>query len=225
MAVNTNFRTNMKTRHLILLTTLVVMSFIGCRSVKINLVKTDENIREVAIHNAILDFSTRCNLYKKDTIFQVSFQDTLYSGIMKQVTEIKFEIAQGNAFYDGIVVSIMAHRINEFCEECCDKFLYTAETTVGSKGKLPSRYIEKDGKLFFWWDDDYSLTEEMLAILWKHNLLCDDTKGLIGLPDFSTNSKLKGADYYFCKNDLSKFKRVVTNIGLGFYKPPKLKCK
>ena len=192
-------------------------------------IRYGENIKETAIHSAILDFSSNCNLYKKDSIFRVSFEDTLYSRMLKQITEIKFELTRGNTFYDGIVVvSISAHRICVECEEYGlkfnDRYLYTAETTVGSKGKLPSRYVIKDGKLFFWWDDDYPLTEEMLAILWKYDLLFDDTQGLIKIPQFSINDKQKGVHYYFCRNDLSIYKRVVTNIGLGYYKPPKLKC-
>ncbi len=96
------------------------------------------------------------------------------------------------------------------------QYYYSEET----KGKLPSRYVIEDGKLFYWWDDQYPVTEEMLAILWKYNLL---QKDLI-IPEFSTDDSQKGADYYFCKNNLSKYKRVITSKGIGYYKPPKLKC-
>jgi hypothetical protein len=222
---------NMKALNLTI-SLLTILLLFGCSSVKKGMMQTGENIEEVAIHNAILDFSTDCNLYKKDSIFSVSFEDSVFNeGVFVRVDENSYKDRRTHewkrgSLYDGIVVvGISAHRISEYCEECCDKFLYTKETTVGSKGKLPSRYIVKDDKLFFWWDDDYPLTEEMLDILWKYNLLCDDTDDKIGLPDFSTDDSLKGADYYFCKSDLSKYKRVITNIGLGYYQPPKLNCK
>jgi len=78
----------------------------------------------------------------------------------------------------------------------------------------------KDNKTLF-----YPLTKEMLAVLWKFDLLCDDTEGLIQMPEFTTDNRLKGAHYYFCRNDLSRFRRVITNIGLGFYRPPRLRCR
>ena len=212
----------MKTSYLILPAVLVSVVLVSCASFKNNLIKTGGSIRDVAIHNAILDFSNSCRLYKKDSIFSVRFVDSVFS-LAFDYGEYRWS---RDKFYDDLVfVTISAHRIGEFCGECCDKFLYTKETTVGSKGKLPSRYVEKDGKLFYWWDNDYPLTEAMLAILWKYNLLCDDTEGLIGIPDFTIDERQKGAHYYFCKNNLSKYKRILTNIGEGYYKPPELNCK
>lgn len=104
------------------------------------------------------------------------------------------------------------------------KLLLTDSTKVGSKGKLPSRYIEKDGKLFFWWDDEYPLTEETLSILQKYNLLQDDEGGIIKFPDFVINDAQKAAHYYFCKNNLTRYKKVITNKGIGNYTTPNLKC-
>ncbi|MDR1756315.1 MAG: hypothetical protein LBR65_05055 [Culturomica sp.] len=222
---------NMKKQSIVIFLLIILVLFGFLSTTKI-MGQTGVNIQERAIDNAILDFSKNCNLYKKDSIFSVSFKDSVFNeGILVRVDENSYKDKRTHewkrgSLYDGIAtVSITAHRIGEYCEECCDKFLYTKETTVGSKGKLPSRYIEKGGKLFYWWDDSYPLTEEMLAILWKYNLLCDDTEDRIGLPDFSTDDKLKGAHYYFCKSNLSKYKRMVTSIGLGYYKPPKLNCK
>ena len=221
MVAKSNFRINMKAKYLILSAVFVIVPFIGYGFFKTNLIKTSESNRDVAINNAILDFSNSCKLYKNDSVFSVSFEDSVFLLALDREASRWYR----DKFYeDMIFVSISAHRISVPCEEHCDKFLYTAKTTVGSKGILPSRYIEKGGKLFYWWDDDYPLTEEMLAILWKYNLLYDDTEGLIGFPQFTINDSQKGAHYYFCKNDLSKYKRVVTNIGHGYYKPPKLKC-
>jgi hypothetical protein len=211
----------MKARYFILLALFASLSSTGCISVKNGLIKTGENVRDIAIHNAVLDFSNSCRLYRNDSVFSVSFEDSVFFLALNYATGERYR----DKFYeDRVLASISAHRMDESCGECCDRFLYTAETAAGSKGKLPSRHIEKDGKLFYWWDDDYPLTEEMLAILWKYDLLCDDTEGLTGIPDFTTDDRLKGAHYYFCKNDLSKYKRVVTNIADGYYRPPKLKC-
>ena len=216
----------MKIQIIIYLLALLVM--IGCSSLKKSMITTGSDLKETAIHNAILDFSKRCDLFKKDSVFHVTFEDSVFhKAVLVQVYEKNYTHAwKRGSLYDGIVkVGILAHRVNSSCDECCDKFLYTAQTTVGSKGTpLPSRYIEKNGKLFYWQDNDYALTEEMLAILWKYNLLCDDTDGMIGIPTYTIDDRLKGAHYYLCKNDLSKYKRIVTWIASGYYELPKLKC-
>ena len=210
----------MKTRYLKFVAILHIVLFVGCKSSKIYLTSIGEN-GDVAINNAILDFSNSCKLYKNYSMFYVWLEDSVFH----LVFNYEDQQWQRNEFYDDrIIVHISPHQVSKPCEEHCDKYLYTVETKVGSKGKLPSRYMEKDGKLFFWWDNEYSLSEEMLTILWKYDLLYDDTEGLIGFPEFTTNEKTKGAVYYFCKSDFNKYKRVVTNIGSGYYKPPKLKC-
>ena len=68
-----------------------------------------------------------------------------------------------------------------------------------------------------------TIYEEMLSVLKKYNVLTDMIYDGM-LPEYSINDAQKGASYYFCRNDLSKYKRVVTNIATGYYRPPKLKC-
>jgi hypothetical protein len=194
----------MKTGLSIISTILVIVSFTGCKSSHITLISSGENMKDVAIRNAISDFSTSCKLYKKDSIFSVDFEDSVFTLALDREKSRWYK----EKYHDDLVLAgITAHRISTDCEGCCDKFLYTAQTTVGSKGKLPLRYIEQDGKLFFWWDDDFPLSEEMIAVLWKYNLLCDDTAGLIGILELTIDEKQKGAHYYFSKYNLSKYKR------------------
>ena len=147
----------------------------------------------------------------------VNFNDSVFKGaVLIKDNEGAMRWKRGSLYRGLVSVEIPASP--EY------KFLITSNTKVGCKGHLPSRYIIKDGKLFYWFDDSYPLTQGMLDLLWKYNLLQDDDGGLIIFLDNPINDSKKGADYYFCKNDLSKYKRVVTNIGLGYYKPPKLKC-
>lgn len=77
---------------------------------------------------------------------------------------------------------------------------------------------------FFWWDDNYPLTEETLAVFKEYDILTEVMeRGWI--PDSSIDDAKKGAHYYFCRKDAFRYKRVVTNITTGYYEPPKLKCK
>jgi len=221
MEALTNFVINNKSKIFLTIVEISVIAFISCSTSKITLIKNGENIGDIAKFNAISDFSNTCKLFNNYSMFLIWFEDSVF-----HLTYNK-ELQQWNRdeYYQNIVsVHISPHIICKHCEEHCDKFLYTKETKVGSKGKLPSRFFEKGNKLFFWWDDEYPLTEQMIAILRKYNLLYDDTEGLIGIPEFTIDEQIKGGDYYFCKNDLTKYKRVVTNIGFGYYKPPKLNC-
>jgi hypothetical protein len=89
---------------------------------------------------------------------------------------------------------------------------------------FPTMLVETNGKLFFWYDDTKNVTDTIINTLYKYNFV--DTMIVNAyIPDRIINDAKKGADYYFCKSDLSKYKKVITNKAIGHYKPPKLKCK
>jgi hypothetical protein len=184
----------MKKARIVLLMAMMVDIW-GCTATKMTYVRRGD-IYEDAIQIAISDFSTISKLYKNDSVFSVGI-----SGLIN---------------YENIIV-VGVRKNNR-------KLLLTNDAIVGSTKKLPSRYIEKDGKLFFWWDDSCPLTEDALSVYRKYNLLQDDQGGIIKLPDSIIDDAQKAAHYYFCKEDVSKHKKVITNIGIGFYDPPSLKC-
>ncbi len=150
-----------------------------------------------AIEAVIMDFSKIRRLYKTDSVFSI---------------QVKHLRNNNNI----LVVSIIRKG---------GKLLLKKDYKAGTKGKLPSRYAVKDGKLFYWWDDDITLTEEALAIFGKYNLLQDDENGLIQVPSHILDDSQRGADYYFCKDSPGINQRIITNIGFGYYEPPKLNCK
>lgn len=113
------------------------------------------------------------------------------------------------------------------------KIYVTSVDTIGST-RIPTRHIIKNGKLFYWHDPNYGLTEEMVKVLFQFNIADSiDLADLFATQDERTDNyihyqddkKAKVATYYFCKKNLNNYKRVITNIATGWYKPPKLKCK
>jgi hypothetical protein len=174
---------------------LLAVFIYGCYVPKAAFVKSGNN-QEDAIQMAILDFSTISKLYKRDSVFSVEIH-----GLVNNVDLLIVNVGKNNK-----------------------KLLVTKDAIVGSTGKLPSRCFEKDGKLFFWWDDNYELTENTIALLNKFNLLQDDNNGTIKIPDFIIDDAQKAAHYYFCKEDISSYEKVITNKGIGYYDPPALKC-
>ncbi len=78
-----------------------VLLLLGCSSLRNSMVKTGESIKEVAIQNAIMDFFKNCSLFQKDSVFCVSFEDTLYGLALKQKDERSFHWVR-DRFYDGL---------------------------------------------------------------------------------------------------------------------------
>ena len=84
---------------------------------------------------------------------------------------------------------------------------------------------EYGNKIYYWVDSINVLTEEIIRVLAKYNQIDSSFVSYEkAYPDYLLDESIKGADYYFCKNDLSIYKRVVTRIAMGWYDPPKLNC-
>lgn len=102
-----------------------------------------------------------------------------------------------------------------------NKYLYSTSKPAG-ENILPSRYKEKDNKLFIWWDDNQKVNQAMFDILKKYDMLKDDEGGWINYIDAVMDDRKKGVNYFFCKRNLKEYKRIITNIGNIKY--PKLNC-
>jgi hypothetical protein len=101
-----------------------------------------------------------------------------------------------------------------------NKFIITED---GKSSRLPTKYLEYKGKLFYWYDESYPLNKDIIDKLDKCNLI-DSVKSIAFAKLINDDAK-KGMDYYFCKNNLLKYKKIKTNQAIGYYEPPKLDCK
>lgn len=203
----------MKLNNIFLLSIALLLG--SCGAFKKELVK--DGGQKETVENAILDFSNTSGLYKKDTVFSVSVHDPLYQMVLKETDDGSGKWVEDKPYQEIVAVSIGASY---------NKVLLTDSTKVGDRNvTIPTRYIEKDGKLFYWRDDNYPLTQEALNVFKRYNLLLeDDFDGVMEFYDFTTDDAQKGVDYYFCKNNLLKYRKVVTSKGIGFYDAPELKC-
>ena len=156
------------------------------------------DLRNEAIKIAVNDFFDNCNLLKTDSVFSVS-------------------IYIDND--DILGLSISGVNENKIYPSSNDKI--GGETTI-----FPSHYIEKNNKLIYWGDSISILSKDIVRVLSRYNRI-DSTfvNDEQAYPDFVIDETIKGAHYYFCKNDLAKFKRVITNRAMGWSPLPKLKCK
>ena len=185
----------MKYFHVLLLLTLLLFGAYGTNK-QTPVVKGG---RETAIEIAVNDFLNKCNLRETDSVFSV------------------------NIYIDNdktLGLSISGRHENKIYPSSKDK--------IGMESlKFPTHYIERDNRLVYWSlnDSAHVITKEIVDILSEYNQI-DSTfvNEEKAYPEFVIDESIKGAHYYFCKNNLSIYKRVVTNKAMEWYDPPKLKC-
>ncbi|MCP1997183.1 hypothetical protein [Flavobacterium sp. HSC-61S13] len=136
---------------------------------------------------------SKTNLFNHDSVFR-----------------IRYKILEENLYF----ISIIGDSEN--------KFLYSKEKKF-EENKLPNRFFIHQNKLFIWSDSNHQSNKEILGVLESRNLIQDEEKYGFYVLDYSIEDDKKGAKYYFCKNNLKKYKRVITNLGI--IKTPKLNCE
>lgn len=175
---------------------IIIFIILGsCSSVKKNM--TIKGNLNDAIENAILDL-LHSNTFKKEQVF-VIYTESINS--------------------DVYGISFM---------EADNKLLPNSNNKIGTNHPyFPTRYIVKNNKLFYWYDSNNFITKDLIDTLAKYNQIDSlNVEKFVGIPKTSAliNDSKKGIDYYFCKNNLVKYKKIITNKAIGYYKPPTLKC-
>lgn len=102
--------------------------------------------------------------------------------------------------------------------------LVNDDIVPGTYGLAPSVAIEREGKLFYWHNNDVPLTEQVLNLLYSYDLVEYDPTGLKTMPTHTINDSRKATHYFFCVNGKTVYRRRVTSIGLGYYNPPRINC-
>lgn len=165
--------------------------------------------------NAVKDFS-KTKLFKKRSFFYISFCDTVCRMKLEKPDDSHYKWVRAKVYNDLIAINILPDS-NMF-------FLDTTITITQNKG-IPSRCIEQDGKLFFWYDDQYSLTNSTIKLFDKYHLLWRGAPVNAEDHPFAIDDSAEAAEYYFCKSNLFIFKRVITSRAIGAYDPPEIVCK
>lgn len=91
--------------------------------------------------------------------------------------------------------------------------------------KIP-QCVEVNNSLFIqrWKNKDFDV-QKSINLLKKYGVLLDDTDENYFSIDQSIDDYKKELAVYFCKNNNAVFKKVKSNIAVGYYDIPKLKCK
>lgn len=179
------------------LISIIALCIIGCSPWKHTLVSQGE-VNE-AVNNAIIDFSRTCKLFHDDSVFHAS-------------------ICANND--SVIVVSILGDDFGRI-------FPLITDTIGGISRNVPTRYAILDKKLFYWDDSTQRISKDLMSVLYQYDRIDPFyLNGGSGIPDTEiiVDDSKRGAGYYFCKQNLKKYKRVVSRTAYGWYEAPRLKC-
>ena len=101
------------------------------------------------------------------------------------------------------------------------------------KTSFPNNYMQKGEMLFIWNDSTTPLSQDVLNILNNYHILDSvNVKIALGLlsKDYEDDrmvvmdNNLKSVHYYICQSNMKRYKKVVTDKALGYYKRPNLRC-
>ncbi|OMP29724.1 hypothetical protein [Mangrovimonas sp. DI 80] len=199
---------NFKSLYFIILISNLILS---CSSFRNNLIASGN--QNQAIKNAIIDFSHTSKLYKEHKVFEVEYIDTLYRKVLEKIDERNSCWVNGEP-YQGIIAINISAMTNEFT--------YLLSDSLGfKKDNLPSRYIEQDGKFFFWKDNQFKVNEKTVEVLKKYNVVREDYLN----PTFVVHESQKAVDYYICRSDFTKYEKVTTSKAIGYYDAPEIDCE
>ncbi|MGY4384650.1 hypothetical protein ACVWYN_001676 [Pedobacter sp. UYP24] len=173
--------------------------------------------KQTVIEKAIQNYVNKSRIFDKAKVFRVSIEDSLFRlGLNNAPDSDGIYRYHAVKLFEGIFVGITVQD---------NQFPMSKLGLAYNQGKLPSRYMEIQNKLFIWSDLNYPLTDKTLNILQKYNLVFDSKGGMFTVPEIFDTKSYKGVYYYFCRNDLTKFKRIISSNAYEFQDFPKLKCE
>ncbi|AZB08597.1 hypothetical protein EG344_06950 [Chryseobacterium sp. G0162] len=86
--------------------------------------------------------------------------------------------------------------------------------------RLPTKYVEYNGKIFYWSDNSQDkLDSSVINKLGQYGLIEYNTDVI----EYNIDDKKKGVSYFFCMKDLTRYKKITSNISIT--QPPKINCK
>ncbi|MPS66728.1 hypothetical protein [Chryseobacterium sp.] len=86
--------------------------------------------------------------------------------------------------------------------------------------RLPTKYIEYNDKIFYWSDDGQDKLDSSIINKFQQYGLIERNADII---EYNIDDKKKGVSYFFCKENLTRYKKIKSNLSIT--KPPKINCK
>lgn len=167
------------------------------------------------IHIIILFFIS-CTAQNKEVAFKESYKEAINNAVI-DFLKISSLVKKDTIFYVSykeltpqvIGVSIIGTK---------DKFYIDGDKPVN---RLPTNYIEYKNKLFYWYNNNTEFNKESIINKLKEYKVIEYDAEIF---ERSIDDNKQGVNYYFCRNDLSVYKKEKTNLPISNI-PPKLSCE
>ena len=148
-----------------------------------------------AVRIAVVDFlQSRKGVAKIDSVFTVNVENI-------------------NANIVGIGISVDKDKVSVFTKNEVD-YDYRF---------FPTRFYEYQNKLFYWKDSTINISNEIVKKLYRMNRV-DTTVHQKLFPQRTIDERQIVVHYYFCKKDLTQYKKKITSIANRKYGIPKIEC-
>jgi hypothetical protein len=172
-----------------------------------------DQIRKIAIQDFL-----KTDLFKQDSVFIVSTLDTIGDVKLKKVDSPHYN-------HKWVRVKTYPELIGLDILGVENKYFVDTTMSIDSQKAIPTGFTEQGGKLFVWWDNHRLITDSTIKILDKYHKI-GRGKGYDWFKiEGGTNDAKQGTDYYFCRNNLSVYKKRITSAAIGYYDPPKIDCR
>lgn len=146
-----------------------------------------------AIQSSIVDFlHSKKSIAKKDSVFSVYVEDI-------------------NEDMLGIGISAERDKVS----------LFTKNEVDYDYRFFPTRFFEYQGKLFYWKDSTVKVSNEIIKKLYEMNRV-DTTIYQKLFPQRTIDERQVVVHYYFCKKDLTRYRKKRTSIANKNYEIPKI---
>lgn len=162
-----------------------------------------------------------CATLKKEIITKGNANEAINNAVSDFIHTERSIQKKDNAFWvyadtvkNNIVVTIIGDS---------NKVLLIKEDGNYSYRDFPTILIESDEKIFLGYEKEGETTDTIINTLYRYNFV-DTMIVNTYIPDRMIDESKKGVIYFFCKNDLSVYKKIHTNTIAKHHKHPQLKC-
>lgn len=182
----------------------------SCDSEKQNL--NQSNGSDQTIKTVIEDFSKTEKLYRNNSIFGLAKKDVLQ--LVKKSDTVSDEAYKMINNIPYLALTHITINVNPI------SLSEDAKSQIGQKGiTIPTRYLVKDNKLFFWWDKNYPFKEDAYKVYKKFGLIDNQSESR---NRYDENPE--GKHYYFCGKNNDEFIKVNLKEDLSNYDNAHLIC-
>ena len=170
-----------------------------------------------------------CNGYKKKLIINGNQGNAIENMIMDFSNTEKGRI---NKVYN-ISIENESTSLYHFNIDSVDNVYTYKRVSIGNKvSGFPSKFIEVKKRLYIWEDSTQIVSQEIIKKLHKYKVL-DSTIYKIEIgelseekaPSYKTNELRKSLNYFFCKNNITQYIKVKTNMYITETNYPQIDCK